>query len=129
MKWVGVKLAKLEYTKTILKEKDTRMKGEGKTALPILKKSEKKIKKIQRKKLGEDKASRKEYNKIEIDCEFCECKVKKCRWKAHTETQKHKNNEMIKRKEEEKLNKMTEEEKDECDKIKKLKKIWKKVRL
>ena len=44
------------------------------------------------------KASRKEYNKIEIDCEFCECKVKKCRWKAHTETEKHKKNEMIRKK-------------------------------
>ena len=39
------------------------------------------------------------------------------------------NNEMIKRKEEEKLNKMTEEEKDEYGKIKKLKKIWNKIRL
>ena len=57
------------------------------------------------------------------------CKVKKCRWKKHIETQKHKNNEMIKRKEEEKLNRMTDEEKDEYDKIKKLKKIWNKVRL
>ena len=75
------------------------------------------------------KAYRNEYNKIEIDCEVCKCKVKKCRWKKHIETQKHKNNEMIKRKEEEKLNRMTDEEKDEYDKIKKLKKIWNKVRL
>ena len=59
----------------------------------------------------------------------CICKVKKCRWKKHIETQKHKNNEMIKRKEEERLNKMTDEEKDEYDKIKTLKKIWDKVRL
>ena len=57
------------------------------------------------------KASKKEYSQIEIDCEFCECKVKKYRWKAHTETQNHKNNESIKKKEEEKLNNMTEEEK------------------
>ena len=75
------------------------------------------------------KANSKEYRKIETDCEVCKCKVKKCRWKAHTETQKHKNNEMIKRKEEEKLSKMTEEEKDEYDKINRLKKIWNKVRL
>ena len=48
----------------------------------------------------------------------------------HIETQKQKNNERIKRKEEEKLSKMTDEEKDdEYDKIKKLKKIWNKVRL
>ena len=45
------------------------------------------------------KAVRDEQNKIEIDCEFCECKVKKCRWKAHMETQKHTNNERSKRKE------------------------------
>ena len=30
--------------------------------------------------------------------QFCECKVKKSRWKAHTETQKHKNNEIIQEK-------------------------------
>ena len=36
------------------------------------------------------KAYRNEYNKIEIDCEVCKCKVKKCRWKKHIETQKHK---------------------------------------
>ena len=36
---------------------------------------------------------------------------------------------MIKRKGEEKLNKMTDEEKGEYEKIKKLKKIWNKVRL
>ena len=55
--------------------------------------------------------------------------MKKCRWKAHTETEKHKKNEMIRKKEEEKGSKMTEEEKDEYDKIMKLKKIWNKVRL
>ena len=75
------------------------------------------------------KAYRNEYNKIEIDCEVCKCKVKTCRWKKHIETQKHKNNEMIKRKEEEKMNKMTDEEKDEYDKIKTMKKILNKVRL
>ena len=59
------------------------------------------------------KAVRDEQNKIEIDCEFCECKVKKCRWKAHMETQKHTNNERSKRKEEEKPSKMTDEENDD----------------
>ena len=44
------------------------------------------------------KAYRNEYSKIEIDCEVCKCKVKTCRWKKHIETQKHKNNDMIKRK-------------------------------
>ena len=39
------------------------------------------------------------------------------------------NNEMIKRKEEETLSKMTDEEKDECDRIMKLKTVWNKVRL
>ena len=75
------------------------------------------------------KASKKEYSQIAIDCEFCECKVKKYRWKAHTETQKHKNNERIKKKEEEKLYNMTEEGKYEYFMIKKLQKIWNKVRL
>ena len=55
--------------------------------------------------------------------------MNKCRWKAHTETQKQKKNEMIERKEEDKVNKMTDEEKEEYFMIKKLKKIWKKVRL
>ena len=53
----------------------------------------------------------------------------KYRWKAHTETQKHKNNERIKKKEEEQLNNMTEEKKYEYFMIKKLQKIWNKVRL
>ena len=75
------------------------------------------------------KASKKEYSKIEIDCEFCECKVKKCRWKVHIETQKHKNNERVKRKEEEKLTKMAVEEKDEYFKIQTPKKIWNRVGL
>ena len=88
-----------------------------------------KAKKYRETNLEKIKASRKEYNRIEIDCEFCDCKVKKCRWKAHTETQKHKNNEMIKRKEEDKVSKMTDEEKEEYFMIKKLKKIWNKVRL
>ena len=75
------------------------------------------------------KANSKEYRKIEIDCEVCRSKVKECRWKAHTETQKHKNNEMIKRKEEEKLSKRTEEEKDEYFMIKTIQKIWNKERV
>ena len=77
----------------------------------------------------QSKVNIKGFNEIEIDGEFCECKVTKCRWKKHIETQKHKHNERTKRKEEEKLSKMTDEEKDEYDEIKKLKKIWNKVRL
>lgn len=45
----------------------------------------------------------------------------------HIQTMKHKQNE--KNKEEEKLSKMNEEEKDEYLKIKMLKKIWNKARL
>ena len=104
------------------------MKGETKRDLTILGNSRKE-RKYREANLKKIKASSKEYSKNEIDCEFCERKVKECRWKAHTETQKHKNNEMIKRKEEEKLSKMTEEEKYEYFMIKKLKKIWNKVSL
>ena len=32
---------------------------------------------------------KKAYNQIEIHCEVCECKVKKCRWSRHILTQKH----------------------------------------
>ena len=52
-----------------------------------------------------------------------------CKLKESIDTQKHKYNERIKRKEEEQLSKMTEEEKDEYFMIKKLEKIWNKVRL
>ena len=62
-------------------------------------------------------------SKFEIDCEFCECKVKKCRWKKRIETKKNKNNERIKRKEEERLSKMTDGETEEYDEIQKLKKF------
>ena len=105
------------------------MKGESTRDLIILRNSEKERKRYREANLEKIKASKKEYSKIEIDCDFCECKVKKYRWKAHTETQKHNNNETIKKKEEEKLNNMTEEEKYEYFMIKKWQKIWIKVRL
>ena len=49
--------------------------------------------------------------------------MKKCRWSKHLQTEKHKHNETVENDEEEKINKMTDEEKDEYYKIKKLKKI------
>ena len=74
---------------------------------------------------------KKEYNKdymqLEVFCDYCGCKVKKCRWSRHLQTEKHKHNETVKNDEEEKINKMTEEEKDEYFKMKKLKQIWKTV--
>ena len=104
------------------------MKGKSKRELTILTKHEKR-KKIQRSKLrGVLKVSKREYNPFEIDCESCECKVK-CTWKVHIQTQQRKNNEGTKRKKEKKLSKMTVEEKDEYSIVKKLKKIWNKVRL
>ena len=51
-----------------------------------------------------------------------------CKLKESIDTQKHKYNERIKRKEEQ-LSKMTEEEKDEYFMIKKMEEIWNKVRL
>ena len=71
---------------------------------------------------------RKEYRQVEVDCEICNCKVRKCRLSTHLKTEKHKNNEEQKRKEEEKQSKMTPEELDEYIKIQKLKKIWNKVK-
>ena len=53
--------------------------------------------------------------------------MKKCRWSKHVQTEKHKQNETAKHDEEEKVNKMTDEEKDEYFKMKKLKQIWKTV--
>ena len=38
--------------------------------------------------------------------------MKKCRWSRHLQTEKHKHNETVKN-DEEKVNKMTDEEKDE----------------
>ena len=73
------------------------------------------------------KASKQDYTKIEMDCELCECKVS--RWKAHTEMQKRKNIERVKRREEEKLSEMSEEEKDEYIMIRNLQNILNKVRL
>ena len=70
---------------------------------------------------------KKTYNQLEVFCDYCQCKVKKCRWSQHLQTEKHKNNETVKKDEEEKVNRMTDEEKDEYYKIKKLKQIWKTV--
>ena len=53
--------------------------------------------------------------------------MKKYKWSRHLQTEKHKQNETVKHDEAEKLNKMTDEEKDELYKIKKLKQIWKSV--
>ena len=42
--------------------------------------------------LAKNREYRKTYNLIEVDCEVCECKVKKCRWSKHTLTKKHLDN-------------------------------------
>ena len=39
--------------------------------------------------LARNREYRKSYNLIEVDCEVCECKVKKCRWSKHILTMKH----------------------------------------
>ena len=74
-------------------------------------------------------ARMKEYNKtytqIEVRCTICDCNVKKCRWSKHCQTMKHKQKE----EETNKVNAMSEEERDEYFKIKQLKSIWNKVRL
>ena len=31
----------------------------------------------------------KEYSKLEIECEVCECKVRKCNWARHLVSRKH----------------------------------------
>ena len=77
--------------------------------------------------LEKGKEYNKEYRQLEVFCDYCQCKVKKCRWSKHLQTEKHKHNETVKNDEEEKVNKMTDEEKDEYYKIKKLKQIWKTV--
>ena len=69
----------------------------------------------------------KNYKQLEVFCDYCQCKVKKYRWSKHLQTEKHKHNEMVKHDEEEKVNKMTDEEKDECFKMNNLKQIWKSV--
>ena len=38
--------------------------------------------------LARNREYRKTYNLIEVDCEVCECKVKKCRWSKHILTKK-----------------------------------------
>ena len=37
----------------------------------------------------EKKAYSKEYSKLEIECEVCECKVRKCNWARHVASRKH----------------------------------------
>ena len=32
---------------------------------------------------------KKVYNQMEVDCEVCECKVKKNKWARHVKTEKH----------------------------------------
>ena len=68
--------------------------------------------------LEKKKEYKKTYNQLEVFCDYCQCKVKKYRWSKHLQTEKHKNNETVKK---------DEEEKDEYYKIKKLKQIWKTV--
>ncbi len=69
----------------------------------------------------------KDYKQLEVYCDYCQCKVKKYRWSKHLQTEKHKHNEMVKHDEEEKVNKMTDEEKNEYFKMNNLKQIWKSV--
>ena len=42
--------------------------------------------------LAKNREYRKTYNLIEVDCEVCEYKVKKCRWSKHILTKKHLDN-------------------------------------
>ena len=77
--------------------------------------------------LEKKKDYKKTYNQLEVFCDHYQCKVKTYRWSKHLQTEKHKHNETVKEDEEEKVNKMTDEEKDEYYKIKKLKQIWKTV--
>ena len=37
----------------------------------------------------EKKAYNKDYSKLEIECEVCECKVRKCNWAKHVGSKKH----------------------------------------
>ena len=53
--------------------------------------------------------------------------MKKCWWSKHLQTEKHKHHETVENDEEEKINKMPNEEKDEYFKMKKLKQIWKNI--
>ena len=71
----------------------------------------------------------KTFSQIEIECDICNCKIKKYKLSQHLATNKHKENEKQKKDEEEKIKQMNEEELDEYLKIKKLKSIWKNVRL
>ena len=61
----------------------------------------------------------KNYNQFEVLCDYCQCKVKKYSWLRHVQTEKHKQNEICKNDDNEKVNNVTDEEKDEDFKIKK----------
>ena len=37
----------------------------------------------------EIKQYNREYSQREVDCVVCGCKVRKCKWKRHTESKKH----------------------------------------
>ena len=77
MNWVGVRLTKLKQKKTCiekLRRKNERRKQERLDNPDKFREREKKYREASSEKI---KASKKEYNQIEIDCEFCECKVKK----------------------------------------------------
>ena len=62
----------------------------------------------------------KDYKQLEVFCDYCQCKVKKYVVQTFNKTEKHKHNETVKNDEEEKINKMTDEEKDEYLKMKKI---------
>ena len=106
-------------------------KGKGKYRRSREKKQEQKQKYYVEHK-EEIKEQHRKYNKecrqIEVCCDICNCKVKKCWASKHLQTQKHINNEKQKKEEEEKLSRMTDEEKEEYFKIQELQKILKKVR-
>ena len=40
--------------------------------------------------LEKGKEYNKEYRQLEVFCDFCQCKVKECRWSTHLQTEKHK---------------------------------------
>ena len=56
------------------------------------KKSEEKVRVLNKNYWDEHKEKKvynKEYSKLEIECEVCECRVRKCNWARHLGTRKH----------------------------------------
>ena len=57
------------------------------------KKYEEKVRDMNKNYWDEDREEKREYNKeyseLEIECEVCECKVRKCNWARHLGTRKH----------------------------------------